>query len=380
MKKEIRHIINHNTFIMNTTRFATSIRDTGRRDAVSVISDKMNSPDKPHINWGFILVRLLILLGIVILFNISGKAQDQEFSQFYANPLYLNPALAGAENYNRAVVNYRNQWPGMGKGFVTYNASYDQGIDKLHGGIGVLLNVDNAGNGLLTTTQASLIYAYTLNISDVTFINMAMQGTFYQRSLNWDMLRFGDQIDLLQKYDLPTGETRPVSTSIMTPDFSAGVAFGWKSAIYGGLAVNHLTEPNLSFSGQNNNLPMKITGHFGANLNLQGGSMLFDPVFYLSTNILYQQQGNFHQVNLGLYFVRIPIVLGAWFRHNFENPDAIIALAGITYKSIKIGYSYDITMSQIKSYTGGAHEISVAWQFNYKERLRRIYRLNAPGF
>ena len=41
----------------------------------------------------------------------STKAQDATFSQFYANPTYLNPALAGSGICPRVSLNYRNQWP-----------------------------------------------------------------------------------------------------------------------------------------------------------------------------------------------------------------------------------------------------------------------------
>ncbi len=327
------------------------------------------------------LLRAMFLLVLTVLSGLAGRAQDAAYSQFFANPLYLNPALAGAEDFNRAVANYRNQWPGLDKGFVTYNASYDQFINKLHGGIGALVNVDNAGEGMMRTTQVSLIYAYTIRVTYNLFVNMALQGSFYQKSLNWELLRFGDQVDLLQGLILPTAETPPESSSIIVPDFSAGMVFGYKGALHGGVAVHHLTQPDLAFYSQYpNRLNMKITGHLGANINLQGGSMLFDPVFWISPNILYQQQGNFHQLNAGVYITRLPIVLGTWYRHNFENADAFIVLVGINHNNFKIGYSYDITLSEIRSITGGAHEISIAWQFNTKERLRRIYPLNAPGF
>jgi hypothetical protein len=85
-------------------------------------------------------------------------------------------------------------------------------------------------------------------------------------------------------------------------------------------------------------------------------------------------------LNAGLYIIRLPIILGAWFRHNFENADAIIALVGIDYKNLKIGYSYDITMSKLRSNTGGAHEVSIAWQFQCYEKKRKIRTINAPGF
>lgn len=333
------------------------------------------------------LRKILIILTVVtaVLFNKEGKAQDPAFSQFYANPLYLNPALAGANICPRIVMNYRNQWPGLAKSFTTYSASYDQYIDKIFGGVGVSVNVDNAGSGILKTTQASLMYAYHLQAGEQFFINMAVQGTFFQKSLNWDLLQFGDQIDPQQGFVLPTGETPPDNSTVIFPDFAAGVVFGWKGIMHGGVAAHHLTEPNMAFYSQNNNtLPMKLTGHLGFNINLAGGGGGFssddEPSFYLSPNVLYQQQGDFHQLNAGLYIIRLPIIVGGWFRHNFENADAVIALVGINHKNLKIGYSYDVTLSKLKSNTGGAHEVSLAWQFNCIEKRRKLRAIKCPDF
>lgn len=332
-------------------------------------------------NGRMMLRRILIALTLTILLSNAGKAQDAEFSQFFANPLYLNPALTAAGVCHRAVSNYRNQWPGMAGNYVTYNVSYDQYIGRLHGGLGVLVNVDNAGRGILRTTQASLIYAYQLRVSNAMFFNFALQGTFYQKTLNWDLLRFGDQIDPLQGSLLPTSDTPPDYNSIIFPDFDAGFVFGWKGVLHGGVAVHHMAEPNMSYYMNNENkLPMKFTAHFGANINPYGEGMDFDPILWISPNVLYQQQGNFHQINMGVYIVHLPLVIGTWYRLNFENADAVIALIGINYKKLKIGYSYDITMSPIKSDTGGAHEISLTWQYTAPGKLREIFRLNAPGF
>lgn len=333
------------------------------------------------------LRKLLILLTVVtaILFNKEGQSQDPEFSQFYANPLYLNPALAGGNICPRLVMNYRNQWPGLAKSFTTYSASYDQYVDKIFGGVGLMVNVDNAGSGILKTTQASLMYAYHLQAGEQFYINMAVQGTFYQKSLNWDLLQFGDQIDPQQGFVLPTGETPPDNTSIMFPDFAAGVVFGWRGILHGGVAAHHLTEPDMAFYASNENkLPMKLTGHIGFNINLEGGGGGFssedEPKFYLSPNLLYQQQGEFHQLNGGLYIIRLPIIVGGWFRHNFENADAVIVLVGINHKNLKVGYSYDITLSKLKSNTGGAHEVSLAWQFNCIEKRRKLRAIKCPDF
>jgi type IX secretion system PorP/SprF family membrane protein len=325
--------------------------------------------------------RITIILALFLSLNKAVTAQDAEFSQFYANPLYLNPALAGADICKRAITNYRNQWPNMTAKYISYNASYDQFVPKLHGGIGVLMNLDDAGDGILRTFQASLMYAYTLRVSNDMFINMSMQGTLYQKYLNWNLLRFGDQIDPLIGFTLPTQDKPPDYNSIIFPDFDAGLVFGWKGVLHGGVAVHHLTQPNMAYYVNNDNrLPMKLTGHFGVNINPNGEGMYFDPIFWIAPNILYMQQGEFHQFNTGLYVIRLPLVLGTWYRFNFENSDAVIALVGLQYDHWKIGYSYDMTLSKLRNDTGGAHEISLTYTWDCIPSLREVFPYAAPGF
>ena len=67
------------------------------------------------------------------------EAQDPEFSQFYANPLYLNPAFAGTARCPRVSLNYRNQWPGISGTFITTSATYDQQVESLYGGLGLMV-------------------------------------------------------------------------------------------------------------------------------------------------------------------------------------------------------------------------------------------------
>ena len=103
----------------------------------------------------------LLVFGFTLLGN-TANAQDPAFSQFYSNPLYLNPAFTGANNGGcpTATLNYRDQWPGIGRTYVTYSASYDQHIDALGGGLGVIVAQDKSGSGNLNTLHASLLYSY----------------------------------------------------------------------------------------------------------------------------------------------------------------------------------------------------------------------------
>jgi len=309
-------------------------------------------------------------------------AQDPQFSQFYANPLYLNPALAGAPICPRLIANYRNQWPSVENAFITYNASYDQYIDFLHGGVGLLVTADRAGGGNLNTTMISLTYAYKFNITDWIYASAALQVGYYQRRLVWENLLFEDMIDPQNGFVLPTSEKQPDQARVGVPDFSAGFFIGYKDLIYGGASVAHLTQPKIGFYADNTStLSMKITIHAGSVINLRKkGSYKADREFSISPNVLYQQQFRYHQLNVGFYLTIDPFVGGLWFRHNFENADAIIPFLGIHYKNLRVGYSYDFTISNLRSASGGAHEVSASWQFPCIEKRRRIRAIKCPRF
>ena len=326
-------------------------------------------------------------LAVIVLFAFpffTGKtfAQDPEFSQFYANPLYLNPAMAGITICPRVLGNYRNQWPGIGKAFNTYNFSYDQYVGFLHGGVGLLLTADRAGGGNLNTTAISLMYAYKFNLTAHLQASGGVKVGYYQRRLVWENLRFEDMIDPQGGFILPTAEKQPDNSTVSVPDFSAGVFLGYDDLVYGGIAVDHLSQPKIGFYADNDTrLPMKITVHAGSSISLRtNGSADEDREFSISPNILYQQQFQFHQLNIGLYLTIDPFVGGLWFRHNFENADALIPMLGIHYKNLRVGYSYDFTVSKLKSVSGGAHEVSASWQFPCIEKRRHVRAIKCPRF
>jgi type IX secretion system PorP/SprF family membrane protein len=330
------------------------------------------------------MIRRLTVLVLLAFSVIIGKsyAQDPEFSQFYANPLYLNPALAGVTLCPLVSANYRNQWPGIGKAFITYNFSYDQYVNFLHGGLGVLVTADRAGSGNLNTTIISLMYAYKFNLSTHLQASGALQVGYYQRRLVWENLQFEDMIDPVGGFILPTSEKQPDNLSVGVPDFSAGVFLAYDDLVYGGISVDHLTQPKVGFYTDNSTqLYMKYTLHVGSVINLhKNGSSGEDREFSLSPNILYQQQFKFHQLNIGLYLTVDPFIGGVWFRHNFENADAIIPMLGIHYKSLRVGYSYDFTISNLKGSSGGAHEVSASWQFPCLQKRRHIRAIKCPRF
>ena len=322
--------------------------------------------------------------GIVlfILAMTAVKAQDMAFSQFYANPIYLNPALAGSKICPRLTLNYRNQWPGVYKGYVSYSAAYDQQFDQISGGLGVIATADVAGGGALNTFNGSGIYSFRLQASRSIVVNAALQAGYMQYRLDWDKLVFEDQIMPATGEIIPSQETPPARLNIGEVDFSAGILAGYNERLYLGAALHHITMPDLAFyAGNTNRLDMKITVHagaiFDASQGLQGGD-LEDLSF--SPNIIYMQQGNFHQLNAGMYANYFPFVGGLWFRHNFENPDALIVLLGFQQAKFKIGYSFDFTVSKISLRSGGSHEMSFAWQFDCPRKEFKYKAIKCPRF
>jgi len=325
--------------------------------------------------------RLILVILALISFIPYIEAQDPGFSQFYANPLYLNPALTGATVCPRAIGNFRDQWPSIGGAFVTYSASYDQYVDFMHGGIGLLVSSDRAGKGTLNTTSISLLYAYKFNITSHLYASTAIRAGYFQRHLALDKLTYEDEIDPQNGFTLPTSEKLPDHPTYGAPDFSAGVMMGYDELIYGGIAVDHLSQPTYGFYANSGaKMNMKFTVHAGTLINLKGQGFGDEREFSISPNILYQQQAQFHQLNLGVYLTVDPFVGGLWFRHNFENADAVIPMLGIHYKNLRVGYSYDFTVSKLKSVSGGAHEVSASWQFPCIEKRRHIRAIKCPRF
>jgi type IX secretion system PorP/SprF family membrane protein len=302
------------------------------------------------------------------------KAQDPEFTQFYANPLYLNPAFTGSNFCPRVNLNYRNQWPALSGTFVTNSASFDKHIESLYGGLGVLVVSDRAGKGTLTTNRFSVMYAKPLDITRTFSLRFGVEATYFQKTLDWSKLSFGDQIDPRRGFIYSTADF-PGNGQAQGVDFSAGM-LGYSENFFFGFSAHHLTEPNESLRSQESPLPLKISGHAGANIQLPGSTRYSANNTSISPNIMYRKQGNFQQLNLGVYVKKGVITGGFWYR----NKDAFIATVGVQTEFFKLGYSYDITVSKLSNATAGSHEISLGFNFKCKPAPKSYRMLECPGY
>ncbi len=327
------------------------------------------------------------LAGALLIAASGVSAQDIGFSQFYANPLYLNPAFAGTKIAPRISLTYRAQWPGLASPFTTVSASYDQYFVDLHGGVGAFVMTDRVGDhGMLTSSMVGLMYAFQFQVAHDIYISAALQASLVNTAVNWDetRMRFPDQLDPSGNYGFinQTQATAPENMSHMYPDFSAGV-MAFSSYWYGGFAVSHFLMPDQGFYSEDP-VAMKFTVHGGGLINVSEDARrtsslgLATPI--ISPNMIYQYQGGQHYFNYGLYLDWMPFMVGLWYRHGSVNSDAFIFLAGLQFNSFKVGYSYDVTVSKLANSTAGAHEITFGLMLPVPEKKKKYRAVQCPSF
>lgn len=338
-----------------------------------------------------VIIKRITLFSLTMLTVFSLRAQDPMFTQFYANPLWLNPALAGVERCPRVISNYRNQWPKTvngGVNYVTYAVSYDQHVDALNGGLGIQVMNDQSGNGVFNNYYISGMYSYNLPVNRKFSMRFGLQGSYIQKNLDWSKLTFGDMIDPRYGFIFQTQETPGLDNAKMA-DFSAGW-LGYSQRFYGGFAVHHMTQPREQFlNGDKNFLPRKYTVHAGWKIPL---NKRFPKEGSVSPNFMYVRQGNDLAFNpnanklfLGLYAQKGPIVGGVWMRSNTGSiegfaTESFIMLFGLQTDYLRFGYSYDLTISRLTNDTGGSHEISVALLFDCRPKRTKFRYIDCPKF
>ncbi|MCB0661689.1 MAG: type IX secretion system membrane protein PorP/SprF [Saprospiraceae bacterium] len=315
-------------------------------------------------------------------------SQDPVFSQFYAAPLQINPAFAGNTLAPRIALNYRNQWPSLTGGYVTYAASYEQLFEPLNSGLGLMVQADDAGDGTYKSTNFGLTYAYRLTFGNNFFAKIGVEVGGAQISLDWDRLIFADQIDPINGptgpggITNPSGEIRPDDLNKTYFDISTGMLL-YSPNFYFGFSAKHLNTPDQTLLNTNDQLtsglPIRWTVHGGTQIPITSGSRNSFPVF-ISPNLAFIKQGDFGQIDGGAYVGFGMFFAGAWYRYAFTNGDAVIGTIGIQKDIFKIGYSMDFTVSDLAMEgTGGAHEISLILNFENSEtfqRKRRSSRFN----
>jgi len=313
---------------------------------------------------------------LIVIFTKAVYGQDVQFSQFYASPLFLNPAFAGSAEVSRFGVNFRNQWPSLDQTFIAYSAYFDHFVAEKNSGVGIIVNGSYQTLSNLANNEVGLVYAYRLKLGEKSFLHMGAQGSFATRSAAFDEVVLSAQLDIDRGLVLPgSGAAFPEDRTRSFLDLHSGLLF-YNERLWLGFSGHHLTQPNISYlEGAVDPLAIRYSMHGGIKFDLPKG-FINDYVNNtrqertLAFAFNYKRQGLFDQLDLGAELFFDPVILGLWYRGlptriGLPNNEALIAMLGFLFESgVQVGYSYDFTLSALGwRNSGGAHEVSIRYDF-----------------
>ena len=319
------------------------------------------------------------------------KAQDPNFSQFFASPLTLNPALTGKfDGMFRVAGNYRNQWPTINNAFTTATVSLDASIlrgmipDYDQFGVGIMAFTDKSGNGVLQNNFLALSTAYHKALDENGFhqIGLGFQGTYVNKRLDITGLKFESMLRADGFTGLLDESFSSDQIKLSYFDMNLGVLYNGTSDgannFYLGASMYHVNRPKETFKQGNYLLEPRLT--------LQAGAMV--PVgeynaFHFSAN--HSRQANAtNTVVGGAYMINVAqdlnaptnLYLGSWYRFG----DAIIPYVGLEFGEFQLGATYDVNTSSLKpaSNMRGGAEISLIYIKKYSDP--NVKKLNCPKF
>ncbi|MCX6267854.1 MAG: PorP/SprF family type IX secretion system membrane protein [Bacteroidetes bacterium] len=322
------------------------------------------------------------LLLLMVLVSVALNGQDPNYTQFFNNPQYYNPAYSGLYTGVRAGFSFRDQWPALPYDFQAYNFEADMGDRNLpgSGGLGLFLNTNNEGIGFIKNINLGLSLAVRIPFSKLSVGQVGVKVSWLQKSVNWDDFTFSDALSERYGDIYQTGFIRPEQNVRNMADFGVGGIYQFSNEVNNftgtfGFAVDHLFEPDQSFlQTAKAPLPRKYVAH-GDLIFAVGSSSGFNSTnasaLKFNPGVVYQSQGGVNSLQAGLNLTKFGLNLGLWYKGSFGNYNNSMLgfMAGYAFEvadnlGLKFTYSYDMQMAGALQGTGGAHEISLIIDFN----------------
>ena len=322
-------------------------------------------------------MKKLALFLLVIIISSEIKAQDIHYSQFYASPLTLNPALTGINDCNyRAGIMYRNQWHSITPttAYTTPSLSFD--INNLAAryiktgvlSAGLLVLNDQAGDGNLSNLSilASAGYLYYFDSEKKYGVSIGLQTGYVQKRVDASLLNFEEQFDgTTFNHSILTSDVTSINSKFGYLDMNTGLVFlghvNPKIDLYAGGALFHLIQPKETF--YNNKLAklnMRSVVHAGAKIK-------FNEKWSVIPSVLYMTQTKAMEINLGTnlgyHISNANMEADIYFGGYYRLGDAANLLVGGEFKKVRLGLSYDVNVSSLNTATNnkGGFELSLSY-------------------
>lgn len=298
-------------------------------------------------------------------------AQDLHFSQYFNNPLLINPANTGFNpDYDfRVGGNYRNQWANVGNPYKTMSLWGDTKLftnrfENGWVGIGAALFKDAAGSGNLSTTSGFASIAYHQMLGYNSLLSGGFSLGFTSKRIDVSKLTFDNQWNgKFFDFTIPANEPFANSqASFLDLQMGLNYAYFASENVYfnAGVSIMHINRPRESFfdpTVSDNRINRRFTIFMNSNIKVQN-------LWIINPNIYVSKLGNAWETVVGFNANRDlsgdglqQLIVGLYYR----SKDALIPMVGYQVDDLKITVNYDATISSLGSLNGtrGAYEISI---------------------
>jgi type IX secretion system PorP/SprF family membrane protein len=322
-------------------------------------------------------LKILTVIGLLaIMPSVTGQ-QFPMYSQYIMNGFLLNPSYAGSDYYTTFGLTVREQWLGIPDAPSTYAAAFQtrilnnsyitkattvrKKIDRPtkggRVGLGGYLFSDH--NGIMHRTGFQFAYAYHLPIEEEKQLSFGLSLSAYQYFVDINGAVMPDDVydEFLANYD----------QVVYIPDANFGVSYVTRR-FYAGFSMTNLFRGSLMFGngGENGNSQL---GHYF----LTGGIKFYPG----STDWIIEPSMMLKSSDMFLKALQLDITTRVYYKEDYwlgvsyRTEDAVILLAGFRVDRFYIGYAFDFTLSDIRSYTYGTHELTVLARFGDNPRRYR---------
>lgn len=284
---------------------------------------------------------LIVFLGVTLVSN-SFAQQQVVYSNFLMNEYFYNPAVAGSKDVHIANLYYRNQWVGFNDAPVNFTANL-YGSYKNNGKNGYGLSLTSDQSGLVNNTGIYVDYAHQIKLSKQLKLGLGIRPGYMQYRV-----RLYDAIVADQGDDVVTGSIYSANAF----DVNTGFNLYSKKFFFMG-SVQHLLSRDIQFTSFNSNLSFHYNLIGGYTIAPKKSKVEFQPSFMIK------------------YVKPVPVQYSAMLRTTFNkkywagiiyrSDDAVGISAGMWIKErINVAYGYDYSVSPIRKYNGGSHEVALS--------------------
>jgi type IX secretion system PorP/SprF family membrane protein len=308
---------------------------------------------------------------------------DPHFSQYYIQPMTMNPAFTGAFDGDYRISGiWRSQY---GNTLNTKGLSAEKTTNK-NANIGFNIVNQSSSDGAYNFTNGYLTFAYTgvrFGKNADHYLVMAMQMGFISRKFDITKMQFGSQWVSGVGFDASSNSNETfLKPQITSFDAGAGIAYydatpNKTATFFGGIAAYHITQPNNPFLSSQYQSKLDIRYSVQAGVRITASDQLS-----IVPTAIYMKQGDAQERMGGVYFQvyaneNTDVMFGGYYRIG----DAVAPFAGFYYKGLTFGLSYDVDAStkSAAGSKGNSMEVSISFVGKRKSNMG-VGRFYCPRF